>query len=74
MNTSDGYGLSRKEIGYPFNDRVGDMAIGTGKQTGDDIPVLLCFHLEGKLALTCWTAKDFYDFFFHGVIPYLVIP
>ena len=66
--------LSWKEIRNPFIDRIGDVTVGTGEQTGDDISVLLFFHLEGKTAFTGRAAQDFYDFFFHDGIPYLVFP
>ena len=72
MNTSDGLLLSRKEVRYSFIDRIGDVTVGTGERTGDDIPVLFFFHLEGKTAFTGRAAQDFYDFFFHDGIPYLV--
>lgn len=74
MNTSDSSGFSGEKIWDSIFDRVGYFAVSTSEQTGFDISIFLFFYLERKTAFAYRAAKDFYNFFFHGCIPYLVFP
>jgi len=74
MNTSESLGFPWEKIGNSIDNGIGTFTVRTGKHPRNDLSFFLFFYIKTEFSFARRTAEDFYDFFFHVHIPYLVFP